>query len=87
MFLWTHHPSHFPVDTVTKIDPTRSYWWTYDEPGFRYREVWPKLCAMVGTDHFLWCCCTKGEWLRMTEEDDSVEWQWTLRNRRYVSLL
>jgi hypothetical protein len=73
--LWTHHPSHFPVDTVTEINPAKSFWWDYDEPGFRYREVWPTLCEMLGTAHFLWCYCRHETWWRMTEEEDRVAWE------------
>jgi hypothetical protein len=75
MQLWTHHPSNFAVDTAAEIDPTKGQWWTYDEPDFRYRQAWPELCKLIGTCHFLWCCCKRGVWLRMTEEDDCVEWQ------------
>jgi hypothetical protein len=75
MQLWTYHRSNFPVDTISEIDSTKSFWWTYDEPSFRYREVLPVLWKLVGTKDFLWCCTERGGFMRMTEEDDVVEWE------------
>jgi hypothetical protein len=51
--LWTNHPRCFPIHSITEIDPTKSFWWTYDDPGFRYREVLPVLWGKLKTKHFL----------------------------------
>jgi hypothetical protein len=75
MKLWTNHPRCFLIDKITEIDPTKSLWWTYDDPGFRYREVLPILWDKLKTKHFLWCASCQGEYYRTPDQNDLVEWE------------
>jgi hypothetical protein len=74
--LWTHHPSGFKINAVDlAIDSTIGKHWRYQEAGFRYREVLPKLHQLLGTTQFLWCCTVRGQFIRPTEDIDLVEWE------------
>jgi len=76
MQLWTHHPSAFQLaDPRLIVDPTKGQYWNSNEIGPRYREVLRRLQKTVGTDQFLWCCTTRGQFIRPTEETDLVEWE------------
>lgn len=76
MILWTHHPSSFRLDDPNlQIDHTKGKFWNSEQLGFRYREALPKLQLLVKTDQFLWCCTTRGCFVRTTEEIDLVEWE------------
>lgn len=76
MKLWTHHPDKFKVDDPDlMIDHTKGGYWHHEEKGFRYRDVLPVLVKRIGTDQFLWCCTVRGEFERVSEDVDLVEWE------------
>ncbi len=74
MKLWTYHPSTFRLDDPeARIDPTKGLYW--NDTTTRYRDVLPRLQVLLGTDQFLWCCTTKGCFIRPSKEIDLVEWE------------
>lgn len=76
MKLWTHHPSTFRLnDPDQRIDWTRGDYWDTEMGGFRYLEVLPMLQVRLGTSQFIWCCTTRGEFIRTSTSIDLVEWE------------
>jgi hypothetical protein len=74
--LWTHHPSHFPLDSADLvIDPTRGIHWQDERRNFRYRDRLNALHLLLGTSQFLWCFATRGGFTRYYESQDLVEWE------------
>jgi len=76
MQLWTHQPTGFQIDSASLvIDPARGQYWSCQIVGSRYRDVLPKLQELVGASQFLWCCTVPGQFVRVTEQMDLVEWE------------
>ena len=77
--LWTYHPSTFRIDDPQlSVDYMRGKYWQDDSHGFRYREVLPILCELLGTTNFVWCCTARGKMQKMTSDEDLVEWEISL---------
>ncbi|HYH66001.1 MAG TPA: hypothetical protein VD866_14990 [Urbifossiella sp.] len=76
MQLWTHHSGSFRPDRLDlRVEPEKGFNWLYQAPGFRYREVAPKLWDLVGTNQLLWCCTLRGVFSRGEEDVGLVEWE------------
>jgi hypothetical protein len=76
MQLWTHHPSTFRLDLPdAKVYPERGDHWQMEAKGFRYPQIARKLWQVIGTNQFLWCCTSRGGFVRTTEAIDLVEWE------------
>ena len=78
MKLWIYHPACFRVDDPNlQLDHTKGRYWNSPDLNLRkrYREILPKLHDLLGTRQCLWCCTVRGLFVRMTEDDDLVEWE------------
>jgi hypothetical protein len=73
MQLWTYHPQAFRIDAPDlDVKHELGFNWSLSRPHFRYREVLPIFCDLIGTTQFVWCSF-KREWKKFYA--DMVEWE------------